>query len=65
MVEWLKQLSKKERAGIVFTLVWAILVGLYAAEQMYDRLQIFGFFWGLPVVVAWGVYWIRHSPKRG
>lgn len=64
-MEWLKQLSKKERAGVVFTVVWAILVGLFAIEQWGEELQVFALFWGLPVVIAWGIYWVRRSPRKG
>jgi hypothetical protein len=67
MLDWLKNRSKGERIRLVLTLVWAIMIGGNAGDggaSAGEALGFFLFFWGLPVVIGWGLYWILYSPKR-
>jgi hypothetical protein len=74
----LAALNKKERIGVVLSLVWLLASIAFAIDDArkinydYDgRYYIeigefiynFIFYGVLPVIVLWGIYWIKKTPN--
>ena len=70
----LPRLTRKERIGVVSSFVWTICVSAFAVSVASSRLpgrgsifyvgQFFSIFLvlgALPVVIGWGIYWVKKG----
>jgi hypothetical protein len=55
-------MTKKEKIGALITAIWGLLVWIFARIEYADMLTTLAAFWALPVLIGWGIYWIKRNP---
>ena len=50
-------LSRAEKVGVIATVLWGIV--LFALEASTKEAFLW---WSIPVVIGWGVNWVRKTP---
>ena len=66
---WLSELSRKARIGLVISICWLLIILLIAVDEASgyhgggagEFLSIFIIIGMLPVIIGWGVRWIKKS----
>jgi hypothetical protein len=53
-------MNRWERIGIVISAVWIIVLSVIAMQSL-DALQFFLIAGVLPIVIGWGMYWIKKA----
>ena len=56
-------ITKKQRVGIVISAIWLLLailftMGVFDGEETIVTFSLFGV---LPVIIGWGIWWIRRA----
>ena len=65
----MNKLSKKEKAGVVVSIIWFLLVCMYAVDQSfrYGELHSLDSFFqimisfNIPLIIGWGIWWIKRD----
>lgn len=58
----IKPMTKKEKIAAVVTAVWGVLVFIIASDASSGDAQfLFLILWVLPVLIWWGIHWIKKS----
>jgi len=52
-------ITKKQRVGIVISAIWLLLAIIVAIEE--ETIGIFFLLGVLPVIIGWGIWWIRRA----
>ena len=53
-------MNRWERIGIIISAVWIIVLSVIAMQSL-DALQFFLIAGVLPIVIGWGMYWIKKA----